>query len=130
MASHFYENLAATFSRLATQSHHQSKMTITLTVFVAALVAISPFAYRDYKTYMSYGPGGPPHNVFGWFAITTVLRPMMTEMFSTGVYDDMPDKRSWLPGSLKRRGERPVVGPHAAPQRQLNQVPGNEIRRV
>jgi hypothetical protein len=80
---------------------------------------------------MSYGPGGAPYNVFGWLVVTTLLRPLASEMFSTDMYDRNEDKKSWLSaGDLTIRGERPVVGPHVVPQRQLNQVPGKEIKEV
>jgi hypothetical protein len=82
---------------------------------------------------MGYGPGGLPHNVFGWLLATVVLRPMTSEMFSTDVYvaDIEKDRRSFLSEkNLKRKGGRPAVGPHAAPQRQLDQISGEDVQKV
>lgn len=63
--------------------------------------------------------------------VTTLLRPLASEMFSTDMYDRNEDKSTWLSaGDLTSRGERPVVGPHVVPQRQLNQVPDKEINEV
>ena len=83
---------------------------------------------------MGYGPSGLPYNVFGWLLATVVLRPLTSEVFSTALYSRAieQDARSWLPESVlkKRKGERPAVGPHAAPQRQLDQIPGKEVQKV
>lgn len=121
----------STHNYLLAQYHHHSKTTIVLSTLATISIALAPAAYRDYKTFMSYGPGGVPYNAFGWLIASVVLRPMTSEMFSTKVYDGQEDKGTWLSeGLTRRKGERPNVGPHAAPQRQLNQVPGNEIQKV
>ncbi|KAK9258898.1 hypothetical protein V1519DRAFT_424710 [Lipomyces tetrasporus] len=95
-------------------------------------------AYQDYQLYMSYGPGGPPYNAFGWFITRFLITPFTQEMFGAEVYQQrinqgetttfihLPDGKL-LP---RRKGEIPVVGPHAVPQRQINQLPNEEIKMV
>ncbi|KAJ8100239.1 hypothetical protein POJ06DRAFT_100213 [Lipomyces tetrasporus] len=93
-------------------------------------------AYQDYQLYMSYGPGGPPYNAFGWFISRFLITPFAQEMFGTEVYQQRINQGETttfihLPdGKLPRRkGKIPVVGPHAVPQRQINQLPNEEIKR-
>lgn len=102
---------------------------VALTMATLGLVLI-PIAYHDYKMFLSYGPGGVPYNVLGWLGVSLVLAPLGSEMFSADEYDRNPDKRSWLPDEEipKREGERPRVGRHVVPQRQLNQLPGKEMK--
>jgi len=104
---------------------------VALTMATLGLVLI-PIAYHDYKMFLSYGPGGVPYNVLGWLGVSLVLAPLGSEMFSADEYDRNPDKRSWLPDEEipKREGERPRVGRHVVPQRQLNQLPGKEMKEV
>ena len=132
MTSFLYSKAMSAYALLFGQYHRHSTTTIVFaTISTASLFTLVPLAYRDYKLFMSYGPGGVPYNVFGWLLATVVLHPMTSEMFSTNVYDGQADKRSWLPETLNhRKWERPIVGPHAAPQRQLTQVPGKEMQEV
>ncbi|KAF2259037.1 hypothetical protein CC78DRAFT_418474, partial [Lojkania enalia] len=103
---------------------------------LAALgVAVAiPFAVNDYRTYLSYGPGGLPYNVVGWLVTSTLLRMLGREQFSTKVYEDrslpLADQPSFLPANFppQRGSPRPQVGPHPVPQRQLEQLPGPETR--
>lgn len=93
-----------------------------------------PFAIRDYHVYLSYGPGGLPYNVGGWI-VTNILRLFAREQLSTAPYEDQKLRFSKEPGYLpadfppKRRSSRPKLGPHPIPQRQLDQLPGEEIRQ-
>ncbi|KAA8650646.1 hypothetical protein EYZ11_002809 [Aspergillus tanneri] len=96
---------------------------LLLSALSATLIVL---AYRDYRTYISYGPGGAPHNVLGWFGVRVFLLPFKKEMFSTEVYTcriQAGDGRSFLPDAKDlstREGQRPLVGPHMVPQRQLD----------
>jgi hypothetical protein len=132
MTSFLYNKAISAYALLLGQYHRHSTTTIAVaTISTASLFTLVPVAYRDYKLFMSYGPGGVPYNALGWLLVTVVFRPMTSEMFSTNVYDGQADKRSWLPDILSNRNwERPIVGPHAAPQRQLTQVPGKEMQEV
>lgn len=105
---------------------------VALAIATLGLVLV-PVAYQDYKMFLSYGPGGVPYNVLGWLGVSLVLAPLGSEMFSVDEYDRNPDKRSWLPDDEpipRREGGRPRVGPHVVPQRQLNQIPGDEMKQV
>lgn len=57
---------------------------------------------------------------------------MSVEMLSTAQYEKSSDKRNWLPqySYLPRSGPRPQVGPHPVPQRQLTQLPEEEVKAV
>ena len=131
MASHLYDKGLSAFERLSAQFHHYGNTTIAVTtISIASIFALTPLAYRDYKLFLSYGPGGVPYNAFGWLITRLVLGPMTSETLSIDVYEGQEDKRSWLPEGLQRKGERPIVGPHAVPQRQLSQVAGKKIQQV
>ncbi|KDQ58436.1 hypothetical protein JAAARDRAFT_154908, partial [Jaapia argillacea MUCL 33604] len=83
---------------------------------------------------MSYGPGGLPYNVVGWFASGVLLKSMAigADVIGTDLYDKNPDKRSFLPAGFppRPRGERPDIGPHPLPQRQLNQPAPKKIKEM
>ena len=102
------------------------------TAIAAGLALMGPVVYRDYQLYMSYGPGGLPHNAFGWAFSGGFLRLLSKEVFSTTMYEQDDDKTSWLPLAFppRRQGSRPLIGPHPAPQRQLEQLPTQEMRQV
>ena len=118
----------------------------TLALSGAALVVstlILPAAYRDYKVFKSYGPGGLPNNALGWIVVRALFQPFGREMLSTDEYarriaaaeghgkgDD-----GFLILSEEQLGsrlgeERPVVGPHVVPQRQLTQLPEKAVMEV
>lgn len=107
------------------------KTAITAAVATTLLSAIVPGLYRDYRLYMSYGPGGLPQNVFGWIA-GRILLLFKGDMFSTAVYDVHPNKESWLSEgfSQRRSGKPPTIARHPVPQRQLDQIPDPEIQQV
>lgn len=98
-----------------------------------ALTAITlPVAYRDYRKFLSYGPGGVPHNVFGW-VVVNLMRPLTRETLSTTVYEEKMQQgktESFLANLPAREGERPEMGSHAVPQRQMNQIPDLEVKEV
>ena len=129
MPSRLFENGS---SGLMSQCHHPTKTTVAVaSVSLAFLLGLAGVAHNDYQTYMSYGPGGLPYNVVGWFGTTFVLGPIKSEKLSTNLYNGQADGRSWLPDDdFHRKGERPVLGPHAIPQRQLNQIPDKQFQEV
>ncbi|KAJ5780290.1 hypothetical protein N7457_005450 [Penicillium paradoxum] len=116
-----------------------TRLTLALgaaTVLASALVL--PAAYRDYRIFKSYGPGGLPSNVLGWAIARMLFQPFGQEMFSTDEYvQRMAAAEGHGKGDdgflalseeqLQGRGERPVIGPHVVPQRQLTQVPDEGI---
>jgi hypothetical protein len=93
-----------------------------------------PFAISDYRLFISYGPSGVPHNVFGWL-IATLTRPLGREQRSSALYKDkklpFANEPGYLPANFPphRGPERPKVGPHPIPQRQLDQLPGDDVRQ-
>lgn len=106
----------------------------------ASLTALSfaiivPFAIYDYRIYLGYGPGGLPYNIGGWL-VTNVLRLMTREQLSTAPYRDKSLPFVDQPGFLaedyppKRRSRRPTIGPHPIPQRQVEQLPSEQLRQL
>lgn len=114
-------------------SRSLSNQTIAiLSIGSIVFINVTLAAYRDYKIYLSYGPGGLPYNIRGWFISSCILRPCGTEVFSTDLYDQNPDKRKWLSSEWPpyEREQRPRLGPHPLPQRQLDQLPEEECKEV
>lgn len=101
---------------------------ITLTVSFIGLVY---WCVQDYRCFISLGPGGPPHNVYGWILTSFIVRPFTLAADDTTWTGDYPDTGTHkevlaLP---EREGQRPlIVG--IAPQRQLNQCPNPEMNSV
>ncbi|KAF2636488.1 hypothetical protein P280DRAFT_152362 [Massarina eburnea CBS 473.64] len=95
---------------------------------------VLPLAISDYRTYLSYGPGGLPYNVRGWL-MANVLKLFAREQHSSAPYDDpdlpFADEPGYLPDDFppKRSSPKPKIGPHPAPQRQLEQLPSDEMRK-
>ena len=117
--------------------HYDTVMMPDITTIGGTVVAFGiasflvPVLWRDYNLYLSYGPGGLPHNALGWIISGGLLRMMSVEMLSTAQYEKSRDKRSWLPLSLPpRAGSRPQVGSHPVPQRQLIQLPNEDVKSV
>lgn len=100
---------------------------------IVGLLGVYKWARHDYKLYMSYGPGGLPYSIFGWLISTAVLRPFGTDVLTTKMYDNFTEKRTWLPSGWPikvRDGDRPTLGPHPLPQRQLNQLAAEDMHQV
>ncbi|KAF2116607.1 hypothetical protein BDV96DRAFT_645032 [Lophiotrema nucula] len=100
-------------------------------IALGAAIAI-PLAIKDYRTYLSYGPGGLPYNAAGWL-IANIARLISREPLSTSVYNNpslpFANEPGYLPADFphRRNSERPRLGPHPIPQRQLDQLPSNDI---
>lgn len=104
--------------------------TIGGTVILVGLASLlGPVLWRDYTLFLSYGPGGLPQNALGWIVSGGLLRLMSVEMLSTAQYEKSSDKRSWI-SPPPRAGLRPQVGSHPVPQRQLAQLPDEEVMAV
>ncbi|GAB1204815.1 hypothetical protein APSETT445_003478 [Aspergillus pseudonomiae] len=132
IASTFFSSHIPQF-RFPIQSGNNTR--VVLSALSAAVVAFTlPRVYRDYRTFLSYGPGGVPYNLIGWFAASVILPPWGREMFSTGVYDAKiaaGETTSYLGdewNSMRKRDHRPEVGPHIVPQRQITEFPSEEIK--
>ncbi|KAL4897927.1 hypothetical protein BDV59DRAFT_52181 [Aspergillus ambiguus] len=107
---------------------------LALTGIAATLLAVTlPRAYNDYRIFLSYGPGGLPYNVVGWLAANLILRPFAKEPFSTAVYErriEDGETTSFLSDDAvaARKRDRPVVGPHIAPHRQLTEFARDDTK--
>lgn len=139
------ETLTNALHKLHLPHTHQERLIFILGT--AALLGTSslllPAAYRDYRTYKSYGPGGLPNNFVGWLTVRMLFQPFKREMFSTEEYVRRVDAAeghgkgdegfltlSETQLGARRGEERPVVGPHVVPQRQLTQIPEEEVVEV
>lgn len=98
-----------------------------------ASLVLGRAAWKDYQVYLSYGPGGMPYNVAGWFLTSTVVRAISINVFDVRDFENNPDERTWLGRNWPekpRSGVRPKIGPHPIPQRQLDQHSSTEIQEV
>ncbi|PWY84720.1 hypothetical protein BO94DRAFT_110937 [Aspergillus sclerotioniger CBS 115572] len=123
-----------------TSSHFTTTLSTTTLTLTTLTIILCPLAYKNYKTYLSYGPGGAPYNLLGWFGVTFLLYPFGRNMTSTTIYEKkiasgetesfISEDVDTLLGELKR--ERAVVGPHYVPQRQVveGEFAGEEVREV
>lgn len=130
---HWLRSVMSLLRNHNSNSNNNKIITIIASSILAVLSATAaPAIYRDYRAFLSLGPGGVPHNVIGWLGVSLLLCPFGREMFSTEVYDRNPDKRSFLSEDdvPRRKGRRPVVRRHVVPQRQVDQIPGAEMKEV
>ncbi|KAE8349167.1 hypothetical protein BDV28DRAFT_160722 [Aspergillus coremiiformis] len=110
----------------------QSSKTIIISATILAVTV--PRIYRNYQTFLSYGPGGPPYNILGWFAVSVIFSPWGRETLSTEVYNVKiagGETVSYLSDEsvrVRKRDRRPEMGPHVAPQRQIDEFPSAEIK--
>lgn len=76
-----------------------------------------------------------PHNLLGW-GIVTAIKPVEGETLSIEMYDEDPDKSSWLSRGdgetevPKRKGSRPKTGWHCIPHRQIELIPTDDVKEV
>jgi hypothetical protein len=119
-------------SRALLVSHPRARY--ILAALPAAVIALLiPSAYRDYQSYLALGPGGPPYNVLGWLGVKLVFNPFKRDMFGTEMYDRkiaLGERTGFLKDLPRREGDRPRMGSFAVPQRQIDQVPSQEIKDV
>lgn len=98
----------------------------------AVLGFIIPRIISNYHAYLAVGPGGLPYNVFGWIH-ALCFKPFARDKFSTEQYDQDGNKESFLDHSelvKERRGDRPKMGWHIAPSRQLDRHAPMEMCQV
>lgn len=109
---------------------------ILIAVTSAALgIPVLRIAIEDYRGYIALGPGGPPHNVIGWFG-QILLKPFKKEPFHTSCYDEKSFQKAGPNGSVAflkeedvpaREAPRPTVGSWTAPSRQLTDLASKDI---
>ncbi|KAJ5484045.1 hypothetical protein N7539_005841 [Penicillium diatomitis] len=119
----------------------QDRLNVALgTVAVIGSALLLPSAYRDYRIFRGYGDGGVPNNILGWMTVRALFQPFGREMVSTEVYVQRIDATdghgqghdgyltlSEEQLSARRRDGRPQIGPHVVPQRQLTQIPDEDV---
>lgn len=137
--------LSSILSSLRLPHSYQERFNLALgtAAFLGTTTILLPAAYRDYRTFKSYGPGGLPNNVIGWLVVRLLFQPFRGEMLDTDVYSRRIDAAEghgvggdgYLTLSeeelaVRSPGKRPEVGPHVVPQRQLTQIPDEDIKDV
>ncbi|KAG8213245.1 hypothetical protein J3R82DRAFT_11714 [Butyriboletus roseoflavus] len=100
---------------------------IATAIVVAILIR---WVRGNYRAFLALGKGGLPVNPLG-YCIAMMAIPFGKESTSTACYDRDNDKSRWLsdPDSIpERSGERPILGWHSIPQRQINCFPSQEVK--
>lgn len=95
----------------------------------AAVTAV--WAYRDYRKWRALGPGGLPDNFQGWMT-TTWMRTRKRDPIDTGRFTKLMatfGDRSFLDDLPQREGARPAMAVYPVPHRQLDQIPGSEMKQ-
>ncbi|KAL4962057.1 uncharacterized protein BDV14DRAFT_179210 [Aspergillus stella-maris] len=119
-------------SRSGFSSLPASTQRLILAALPATVVAsLIPAAYRDYQSYLALGRGGPPYNPIGWLTVRLFFSPFGREMFATRMYEkkiEKGDEVSYLVDLPRRKGARPTMGAMAPPQRQIDQMPSEEVK--
>ncbi|RFU76403.1 hypothetical protein TARUN_5845 [Trichoderma arundinaceum] len=95
-----------------------------------AIVPLVALAMPSYRGFIDLGPGGLPHNVFGWL-LQGALRPLAVKstvdqsVFKkpgiSSSYEPHGNTRFLQEPLAQRRGERPVIPNYVAPQRQATE---------
>ncbi|KAK9360058.1 hypothetical protein V1504DRAFT_180770 [Lipomyces starkeyi] len=102
-----------------------------------ALASLSTFAaylgYKDYKAWLSLGPGGLPHNLVGYF--TTSFMKLFAIRYPRdfrSVSGNSQEVAKYLSSDNVpyRTGDYPVVAPWPVPNRVLNQIAPEEFKIV
>ncbi|KAL7266239.1 hypothetical protein RUND412_011223 [Rhizina undulata] len=100
-------------------------------LMIFSLMLLTPlmyFTYKDYKGYLSLGPGGTPSNFYGYLKISFLRIFALRNPCQPGSVPVELQDTGFLPpsGLPKRSSPRPVVA-GIAPHRQLNQRPTKEV---
>lgn len=136
--------IADTLKKIPLPRSQQDRFHVALgTAAVVGGLLLLPSVYRDYRIFKNYGNGGVPNNLLGWMTVRALFQPFGREMLSTEVYVQRIDATDghgkghdgYLTLSeeqlASRKGDgRPEVGPHVVPQRQLTQIPDEDIMEV
>lgn len=137
--------LSSILSSLRLPHSQQERLSLALSTaaFLGTTTILLPAAYRDYRVFKSYGQGGVPNNVIGWLIVRLLFQPFRGEMLGTDVYSRRIDAAeghgqgdegylilSEEQLATRSPGNRPEVGPHVAPQRQLTQIPDENVKEV
>ncbi|KAG4429586.1 hypothetical protein IFR05_014935 [Cadophora sp. M221] len=89
---------------------------------VGASTAALIWCIKDYRAFLALGPGGVPYNIFGWAAITILVRPFaLSENDATWTGDYPPEgaHQDILDLEERKGGRAKLAG--IAPHRQMTQ---------
>ncbi|UKZ74425.1 hypothetical protein TrVFT333_002093 [Trichoderma virens FT-333] len=92
-----------------------------------AIIPLAALAMPSYRGFIDLGPGGLPHNAFGWL-LQGALRPLaLNSTIDQSAFQKPGVSASYEPHGTtrflqeplaQRRGDRPVIPNYVAPQRQ------------
>lgn len=130
------ESLVSSISSLRLPPTNEGRLTLALGT--AAVLGTStfllPLVYQDYRIFKSYGRGGVPNNFLGWVIVRVFFQRFGREMLSTDEYVQRESEGflTLSPAQIAERAgeDRPAVGPHVVPQRQLTKLPERDIMLV
>ncbi|TPX17238.1 uncharacterized protein E0L32_003356 [Thyridium curvatum] len=120
-------------NRLTAQARARPYIAAAIAIGALSTAPIFSWAADSYRTYLSLGKGGIPHNLFGWIVQglaqpfawhdTTTVRPFGDARHSAALGPHAHE--SFLgeagPSLPARAGDRPTVPGFVAPQRQTTQ---------
>jgi hypothetical protein len=124
-------NLSPTIVAFQTYFTRHPSRAILLTS-LAALGLSTSWLIDNYRKFVDLGDYFIANKPIGYL-LAMALKPFGRETQSTIMYDQDPDKEVWLkdPDTIpERRGDRPKMGWHSAPHRQINKFPSAEIQQV
>ncbi|WP_390925008.1 hypothetical protein [Paenibacillus xylanexedens] len=101
-------------------------------IIVAVVILLIAWVTKDYKTWKALGKGGVPYNLYGWLLVS-YYRLKKRDPFTLDIYQDRigSSEDSIRIGELPyREGNRPKIGVHPVPHRQLDQRPNQEVREL
>lgn len=142
MASNTFSALAA---RLRTHSitlppalQNNPRAIAALAVAIALSLPTASYARKSYRGYLALGPGGMPYNVLGW-AIQGLLQLIAKwDTRSPAPFSKPANQKPYEPHGTtpflaasplpQRAGDRPDVPGYVAPQRQVTQQGGEDVR--
>ncbi|KAL5325313.1 hypothetical protein ACEPPN_006438 [Leptodophora sp. 'Broadleaf-Isolate-01'] len=96
---------------------------------VGASTAALIWCIKDYRAFLALGPGGVPYNIFGWAAITILVRPFaLSEKDATwtGDYPSEGAHQHILDLEDRKGGRAKLAG--IAPHRQMTQKAPDSIK--
>ena len=103
-----------------------------LTMSVALVACLALWVWHDYHEWKKLGRGAIPYNLKGWW-IVRGFSLHTREPFSTRMYDSRlvdANEAARLPELPQRRGQRPRLGRHPVPHRQVTQMPDESIKQA
>lgn len=93
--------------------------------------------FEDYQAWLKVADTALPQNIIGYI-VQLCLSPLRSQPFDTAPYDDPKEiakcgevgTKSFLPGKLPERGDRPEILEWIAPNRQTSQLTGDDMHQV